>query len=103
MRDGDPVYCERFDIPIRARDKYGLSRWKEIRNGVLERDGQQCAICSGEEDLHVHHIDRDPTNDDPKNLITLCGICHARVHTELRRRGGAKRVSRMFSAESPWR
>lgn len=101
MRGGSSVYCERFDIPIRVRDKYGLSVWKEIRNGVLERDGQRCAICRGEEDLHIHHIDRDPTNDDPKNLITLCGICHARVHTELRRKGGAERVARMLPVESP--
>jgi len=103
VRDGNFVYCERFDIPIRVRDKYGLSRWKEIRNGVLERDGQQCAVCSGRKDLHVHHIDRDLTNDDSKNLVTLCSICHARIHTELRRRGGAKRVARMLPDVSPWR
>jgi len=92
------VYCERFEIPIRAWDKYGLPGWKEIRSAVLERDGSECTVCGGGEDLHIHHIDHDPTNDDLENLITLCGICHARVHTELRREGGARRVARVLPA-----
>ncbi|WP_301677053.1 HNH endonuclease [Methanoculleus methanifontis] len=65
---------------------------------MLERDGQQCSVCGGEQDLHIHHLDRDPTNDGLTNLITLCGICHARVHTELRREGGARRVARVLPA-----
>lgn len=92
------IYCERFSAPILARDKYALRGWKEIRDTVLERDGHRCAVCGGGEDLHVHHVDRNPTNDDPANLITLCGICHARVHTELRREGGARRVARVLPA-----
>ena len=98
VRDGTVVYCERFEIPIRARDKYTLRRWKETRSGVLERDGNRCTVCGGEQDLHIHHIDRDPTNDVPSNLVTLCGICHARVHTELRREGGIGRVARVLPA-----
>lgn len=68
---------------------------------MLERDGQRCSVCGGGgEDLHIHHIDHNPpTNDDLENLITLCGICHARVHTELRREGGgAGRVARVLPA-----
>jgi 5-methylcytosine-specific restriction endonuclease McrA len=98
VRRAPLVYCERFEISIRARDKYGLSAWKEIRNAVLERDGSTCTVCGGEQDLHIHHIDHNPTNDDPENLITLCGICHARVHTELRREGGARRVAWVLPA-----
>ena len=92
------IYCERFETPIRAGEKYGLPGWQEIRNAVLERDGQQCSVCGSAGDLHVHHLDLDPTNDDPSNLVTLCGICHARVHTELRREGGAGRVARVIPA-----
>ncbi len=90
------IYCERFAAPIRARDKYALRGWKMTRGIILERDSQRCAVCGGEQDLHIHHLDCDPTNDDPSNLITLCGICHARVHTELRREGGANRVARVI-------
>ncbi|MGB4142701.1 MAG: HNH endonuclease signature motif containing protein [Candidatus Methanoculleus thermohydrogenotrophicum] len=92
------VYCERFVTPIRVREKYALGGWKEMRTAVLERDGQRCAICSGEQGLHIHHIDLDPTNDAPANLITLCSICHARVHTDLRREEGAGRVARVMAA-----
>ncbi len=98
VRTAGAVYCERFEIPIRARDKYALPGWKAIRNAILDRDGQQCTVCGGGKDLHIHHLDGDPTNDDPANLLTLCGICHARVHTELRREGGARRVARVLPA-----
>lgn len=97
-RNAGAVYCERFAIPIRVREKYALPGWKSVRNSILERDGQRCTVCGGEQDLHIHHLDRDPTNDDPANLTTLCGICHARVHTELRREGGAGRVARVLPA-----
>lgn len=98
VRSRGSIYCERFEIPIRARGKYGLPAWKETRSAVLECDGGTCTVCGGEQNLHIHHIDHDPTNDDPENLITLCGICHARVHTELRREGGAGRVARVLPA-----
>lgn len=98
VRTAGVVYCERFEIPIRAREKYALPGWKAIRGTILDRDGQRCTICGGEQDLHIHHLDRNPTNDDPANLLTLCGICHARVHTELRREGGGGRVARVLPA-----
>lgn len=94
-RGAGEVYCERFATPIRAREKYALRGWKDIRNTILERDGHTCIICGGGEVLHIHHIDCDPTNDDPSNLITLCGICHARVHSGLHREG---RVARVIAA-----
>lgn len=98
MRTAGTIYCERFSIYIRAQEKYALPGWKAVRSAILDRDGQRCTICGGERDLHIHHLDCDPTNDDPANLTTLCGICHARVHTELRREGGARRMARLLPA-----
>lgn len=98
VRSDGRVSCERFAVPVRARDKYALPGWKEMRSIIIDRDGQRCAVCGSGTDLHVHHIDLDPTNDDPANLVTLCGSCHARVHTELRREGGAGRVARVMAA-----
>ena len=98
VRTAGYLYCERFATPIRTREKYALRGWKEVRDVILARDGRQCAICDAEQDLHIHHVDLDPTNDDAANLLTLCGICHARVHTELRREGGAGRVARVLPA-----
>jgi 5-methylcytosine-specific restriction endonuclease McrA len=65
---------------IRARSKYSLPKWKRARAVILERDHHSCAICQSGDFLSVHHRDRDPTNDDAENLVTLCDRCHALVH-----------------------
>ena len=39
-----------------------------------------CEGCGTTEELHVHHIDRDPKNNSPKNLATLCASCHLKKH-----------------------
>lgn len=39
-----------------------------------------CEDCTTTTDLHVHHIDRDHTNNDPANLRTLCSSCHLKLH-----------------------
>jgi hypothetical protein len=98
VRDDARVYCERFETPIRAREKYALQGWKKTRRRVLERDRERCAICGTGQDLHIHHIDRDPSNDDLANLMTLCEICHARVHAGLRHEDGEERVIRVLQA-----
>ncbi|MBB5061408.1 hypothetical protein HDF16_006144 [Granulicella aggregans] len=53
------------------------------REKVLARDGYRCAVprCTtlkrGKRSLAVHH--REPGNNDPKRMITLCLSCHAKV------------------------
>lgn len=39
-----------------------------------------CAECGGTQKLDVHHKDRNPENNDPSNLRTLCHTCHMRLH-----------------------
>lgn len=41
-----------------------------------------CERCGRKRGLHVHHKDRDWTNDDATNLETLCNRCHGRLHWE---------------------
>lgn len=36
------------------------------------------------EDLEVHHIDGDRNNNDPSNLMTVCGVAHNKLDKELR-------------------
>lgn len=86
------IYCSRFRSTVTCVQKYSLKEWKSARDAIVERDGYRCVICDREDGLHVHHIDRDTTNDDPSNLITLCNFCHARAHIELGRADGAVRV-----------
>lgn len=62
------------------------SDWKDLSAAIKDRDGRKCAICGRQSDLATHHIDGDTNNNDPANLITLCGFHHMkRVHGHGRR------------------
>jgi 5-methylcytosine-specific restriction endonuclease McrA len=61
--------------------------WENMAPLIRERDGLRCTTC-GEapalsSSLHVHHIDHDPTNNVPENLITLCAADHMTHHKSL--------------------
>ena len=56
---------------------------------------QHCEKCGTLTKLNVHHLDENPQNNDPSNLMTLCASCHHRWHWEvgkmsLRRSGPCK-------------
>ena len=48
---------------------------ERIRGAVLGEYRHRCAIC-GAERPQLHHIDEDPSNNDPYNLLPLCPNCH---------------------------
>lgn len=54
---------------------------KEI---IFNKFGNECAICSGKEGLHIHHKDHNPSNNRMDNLIVLCGVCHKKIHMKVR-------------------
>lgn len=58
--------------------------WANIRRRILERDNYKCRMknCDRIDDLNVHHIDYERSNNDDSNLVTLCAICHKAVHKE---------------------
>lgn len=70
--------------------------WKEVARQKKESVGWRCEECGkqcrkpGEEfDTHsrtltVHHIDMDPMNNDPENLIALCAGCHLKRHRKVK-------------------
>lgn len=40
-----------------------------------------CAICGETSDkTEIHHIDKNPKNFTPENMIELCMLCHKRMH-----------------------
>jgi hypothetical protein len=94
--DGGRLECTRYQMTIGPWDKYALAGWKDLRARILQRDGSRCTLCGSEDHLHVHHIDQDRTNDLPENLVTLCEICHARVHREMKRDQGSLRMKALF-------
>jgi hypothetical protein len=44
---------------------------RPIKDSVLREFNHRCAIC-GKERPQIHHIDENPANNDPLNLIPLC-------------------------------
>ena len=65
--------------------------WAEIREKVLERDGERCRLC-GKQAGQVHHTSyaREVlTGQDLHRLAAICGGCH--LYIEFDRETGAKR------------
>lgn len=59
----------------------------ELKKLVMRRDNYTCQLCGSQirkignkSNLHIHHIDYNKFNSDPKNLITLCLICHSKTN-----------------------
>ena len=71
--------------------------WDEVRQKVLNRDGERCQVCGAtgtHQPLHVHHIQpfRNFTSREAanqlQNLVTLCPTCHRLAETRVRVRSG---------------
>lgn len=75
---------------------------ENLREKILLRDNFQCTDFNHagpratSNDLVVHHIDNDQTNNRKRNLTTLCRTCHQR-HTN-RYRMLARRLAEMEKA-----
>lgn len=48
---------------------------RAIKDEVLKEFNHRCAVC-GTDRPQLHHIDEDPSNNDPLNIIPLCPNCH---------------------------
>jgi len=57
--------------------------YEKLRQQVLRRDGWRCQTCGAMSNLEVHHQQfRSRSGADSKdNLIALCSVCHARLHS----------------------
>jgi hypothetical protein len=48
---------------------------KGVSDAVLKEYNHRCSMC-GHDKPHLHHIDENPSNNDPSNLLPLCPNCH---------------------------
>ena len=69
-------YCSQSCGNTREEVQPNSHRWRARQ--VKQREA--CEECGTTEDLHVHHDDRDVSNNDPSNLRTLCSSCHLKLH-----------------------
>jgi 5-methylcytosine-specific restriction endonuclease McrA len=56
--------------------------YEDLRLRVLRRDSWRCQSCGAMSNLEVHHqrFRSHSGEDSEENLITLCIVCHSRVH-----------------------
>jgi 5-methylcytosine-specific restriction endonuclease McrA len=59
-----------------------LVSYESLRQQILRRDSWRCQSCGTMSNLEVHHrqFRSHSGADSEENLITLCTVCHARVH-----------------------
>lgn len=77
--------------PQRPPDQVDQPTPSWLREAVLARDGCRCRSCGLRWNLMVHHLVYRARGGPSRaeNLITLCGRCHALVHSDLLRIEGA--------------
>ena len=73
--------------PIRfkkPRIKLEPHTYDRLRLEILERDHWQCQHCGSMQHLQVHHqeLRSHSGSDTEENLITLCDLCHRRMHRQ---------------------
>lgn len=78
-----PCGRDRPAIAGRCRSCYrslahSRQRFAGRREEVLRRDGGACCACGVARRLHVHH--RRPGRNESRWLITVCVVCHGRLH-----------------------
>lgn len=66
-------------------EPYSVDWTQTLKRSIRERDHYTCQLCGklqGDIAHDVHHIDYNKKNCDPKNLITLCHSCNAKVNVD---------------------
>lgn len=60
---------------------YDTAHWSAKRLERMRFDGFSCRCCSDQSMLQVHHWKYDLFNEDLRDLLTVCEICHERIHS----------------------
>jgi len=58
----------------------GHSDGVDYRKKCFEQKGDSCVIC-GDDDVVVHHVNGDRSDNSIENLIPVCKLHHGRIHS----------------------
>jgi len=51
---------------------------QSVKRELFERADNACQLCgTNKRQLHIHHIDKNPSNNSKNNLIVVCAGCHS--------------------------
>ena len=76
------VFCNRECMTIWMEGRIKNPTAKNSRRQSAKRVESACEMCARMHTrLYVHHKNRNPLDNDPRNLQTLCGRCHRRCHS----------------------
>lgn len=69
------MHCSLSCANTRTEVSKGALHWR-----ARKHTKPACETCRTTTALHVHHSDRNPANNHPSNLVTLCASCHLKLH-----------------------
>lgn len=70
-----------------AKNRDRPAHWATYHFRARKHRKSSCEGCGSTKQLHVHHVDGRPENNDPTNLQTLCVFCHNFLHATAERLG----------------
>ena len=62
------------------KENVTLSAWRKRATRLFPLAGKNCYRCGTDKALGNHHMDFNPTNNNRRNLRTLCASCHTKWH-----------------------
>jgi len=89
----EEMRLKKWDMNIREEAEkrlYGQVKTKreplkeEDKEIIFSKFNNECSVCGAKEGLHIHHKDKNPKNNQINNLIVLCGVCHKKIHMNVR-------------------
>lgn len=74
------LVCARYDANRETATARGYdTRWQKVRAIKLGRE-PLCQCGCGKLAECVHHLDRNPKNNDIDNLMSMATECHSKIH-----------------------
>lgn len=85
--NGEEIFLNDREVVKTPKSKSRSDKgYEKFRKEVLKRDKYECQICGSKIDLEVHHkksyAEYPRLRTSVSNGITLCKICHNKVHSK---------------------